>query len=42
VQDPADAEVPHMPNAAIALFTPHLRFLISDLPALLAQKPIPS
>jgi len=42
VQDPADAEVPHMPNAALALFNPHHRFLISDLPALLVQKPIPS
>ncbi len=41
VQDPADAEVPHMPNAALALFTPHRRFLISDLPTLLTQKPIP-
>jgi len=39
VQDPADAEVPHMPNAALALFIPHRRFLISDLPILLAQKP---
>jgi two-component system, chemotaxis family, protein-glutamate methylesterase/glutaminase len=42
VQDPTDAEVPHMPNAALALFTPHHRFLISDLPALLGKKPIPS
>jgi two-component system chemotaxis response regulator CheB len=41
VQDPADAEVPHMPTAALALFTPHQIFPISTLPHLLAQKPIP-
>jgi two-component system chemotaxis response regulator CheB len=41
VQDPTDAEVPHMPNAALALFTPHQVFPISTLPHLLDQKPIP-
>ncbi len=40
VQDPADAEVPHMPNAALALFKPHCKFFIATLSSLLAQKPI--
>jgi len=39
VQDPADAEVPHMPSAALALFKPHRVFFITTLPDLLSQKP---
>ncbi len=42
VQDPGEAEVPHMPNSALALFKPHSIFLIAHLPDLLTRKPIPN
>ncbi len=39
VQDPVDAEVPHMPSAALALFNPHRIFPMRALTHLLIMKP---